>query len=189
MNDRATRTIKRRHHKVSELPEAIRLEISHLLNDEGKTYQEIEDHLKTLGHPVGHSSVQRWHSNITEVAERMKLVREHVKVLAEEARDNPNTEAAEVANELMVSGAIQAMMNGGMDMLANADPIQVGRMLADLERSRVARERLKMQAKDKTEKALAKIEEKVQKVTNKELDPETKRIIREEMYGLGQQAA
>lgn len=176
--------VTRKHYKLDAIDPALRDQVNRLLSPpHNYTYAQIAEHLTQMGVEVGKSSVHRWHSDIKKAAERVHMVREQVSALVVQMKDNPTTELTEVATELIVTGALESLAKGVS--FDGVDPVKMGFMVADLQRSTVAREKLKLQFRERAEKALALVEKKVEKVTKKKLDPETMQIIRQEIYGLG----
>lgn len=74
MSDRETKTsrrIERRHHKVNGLPPSIVDQINDRLR-RGESYESVEAWLEGLGHPVGKSSLHRYHRFLRYGMERIR---------------------------------------------------------------------------------------------------------------------
>lgn len=133
------------------------------------TYEEIEFFLYQEGHPIGKSSIARYHNSFERITERITETREKLKVLVEAVRDQPGTDIAEVANQLMMQGLLQRVAQAEDEF--DALPLdKVGRLIASLERSAVQREKLKFEF----DKGVAVSTEKIKAQLQEELkaDPE-----------------
>jgi DNA-binding transcriptional MerR regulator len=146
---------KRRHYKVEKL--SCREMIDRMLS-EGYTYDEISEAVAEAGEKIGKSSLARYHSSFEQVAENVRKTREQMKVLVDAVREGPNTDLAEVANQVMMQGLVERVAKaksagefGGLSL------DKAGRLVADLERSAVAREKLKLEFDRGVNSAMEKI--------------------------------
>ena len=177
---------RRKHHKVAtELPPELVEAVNKRLVA-GHTYQEIADWLSEMGNPVSKSSIGRYGKDFLSRLERLRIVRDQAKTIVEDNSDRPATELNEAASALASQLITEALMAAGD---AENGP-QVGldkkvtdaiKALALLEKSAVARERLKLDYRLKADKAVKQIEEAAKQ---KGLDPETLQIIKEQIYGI-----
>jgi DNA-binding transcriptional MerR regulator len=134
---------KRRHYKVEKL--SCREMVDKLLAD-GYTYEEIAAAVEKLGEKIGKSSIARYHSSFEQVAENVRKTREQMKVLVEAVREQPNTDLAEVANQVMMQGLVERISKAKNLGEFGDIPLDIaGRLVANLERSAVAREKLKFE--------------------------------------------
>jgi hypothetical protein len=132
---------KRRHYKVEEL--TCRQMVDEMLAN-GHTYEAIAEAVREVGESIGKSSVARYHSAWDQVTERIAKTREQMKVLIDAVRDQPGTDLAEVANQVMMQGLLSRIARAEDDF-EKLDLVDAGRLVATLERSGVQRERLKLQ--------------------------------------------
>jgi len=131
----------RRHYKVERLK--CRELIDRMLAD-GYIYEDIMEAVAEAGERISKSSIQRYHASFEQVAERITKTREQMKVLIDAVRDQPGTDLAEAANQVMMQGLLTRIATAGDEF--DALPLdKVGRLVASLERSGVAREKLKLQ--------------------------------------------
>ena len=131
----------RRHYKVETLMN--RELVDHMLTN-GYTYDDIVDAVKQNGEKISRSAIQRYHASFEFAAEKIRRVREQAKVLIDELRENPGTEMAEVANQVMMHGLLERVATAS-DEFDKLSLEQAGKLIATLERSGVGRERLKLQ--------------------------------------------
>ena len=149
----------RRHYKVETLMS--REMVDHMLT-KGHTYDDIVDAVKKNKESISRSALQRYHASFEFAAEKIRRVREQAKVLIDELRENPGTEMAEIANQVMMHGLLErvATASDEMDKL----PIdKVGKLIATLERSATGRERLRLQHEKMLKVARNQIETQLKK--------------------------
>lgn len=164
--------------KIDRLPQEIKDEIVRLF-DSGKTYAEIAQWLREMNIDVSHTSVWRWKKDIVAAWERAREIREQVSALVGELGKNPSTELTEVAIDLFSTGILDALRDG-IDF-SNSDPIQLGRLAGYLQRTEIARNKLRLDFDKRAQIALERIEDSAKK---QGLTAETIKTIREEIYGL-----
>jgi len=68
---KSSRRVERRHHKVDRLPPSIVDQINDRLR-RGESYESVEAWLDGLGHPVGKSSLHRYHKFLRYGMERIR---------------------------------------------------------------------------------------------------------------------
>ncbi len=133
----------RRHYKIEKL--SCREMVDQMLAN-GFTYEEIAAAVEEAGERVGKSSIARYHSSYEQIAERITQAREQMKVLIDAVREKPNTDLAEVANQIMMQGLLGRVARAQAENEFKNIPLdKAGKLVADLERSTVAREKLKFE--------------------------------------------
>lgn len=144
----------------------------------GYTYEEIANILTDKGYKISRSAVARKIKNWKEVAAQYRQAREQVQALIDAIREQPNTELAEVANELLLQKILEEIVR-----IENieGDPVTLVSMLSKLTRAQTSIARIKMQFMERAKKAAEKIE---QTLKAKNIDPETLAIIKEQVYGI-----
>lgn len=131
----------RRHYAVEKLQ--CRKTVDKMLS-EGYTYEDIVDAVCDAGERIGKSSIQRYHASFEQVAERITKTREQIKVLIDAVRDQPGTDLAEAANQIMMQGLLTRIASAE-DEFDGLPLEKAGRLVATLERSAVTREKFKLQ--------------------------------------------
>lgn len=129
------------HFKAEKLQ--CRKTIDQMLAD-GYVYDDIVEAVRDAGEYISKSALQRYHNSFEQVAERITKTREQMKVLIDAVRDQPGTDLAEAANQVMMQGLLTRIATAG-DEFDGLELEKVGRLVATLERSAVAREKLKLQ--------------------------------------------
>lgn len=153
---------RRKHSKIDDLPDEIISAINDAIVNKRKTYKQIEQWLKEDGYNIHQSSIQRYGKNFLAKLERITQAREQAKTIIETS-SGLKTEMAEATSTV----AFQILM----DMLINADGVnkntlQAINTLATLERSTVAREKLKLEY----DKGVSAAIDEVKKELSKELE-------------------
>ena len=115
MTDRAgkssPRRVARRHHKVDRLPGHVLDQVRERVQ-RGEPYERVEAWLVEQGHPVGHSSIHRWH----------KFIREGLPRADERARlAEMLVSASAVDPSVVQNAAYQLVMQQTLDLLLAAD--------------------------------------------------------------------
>lgn len=147
------------------------------VGEERKTYEEIAEWVKEQGYQTSKSAIQRY-ARWVSALEKVKLVGEQARTIIEEAGHDPLRieEATSKLGAVVMMEVFQEAMKGD-----KIDVGHIGRLMGDfarLQKSSVDREKLKAIILDKLKQATDKVAKK------KKLDPETLKIIREEIYGL-----
>ncbi len=151
---------RRKHHKVNTFPPEIVDEINKRLL-EGRTYAEIVDWLKQMGHQLGTSSLQRYSKDFLASMERLKMIKEQAKALVRESGDTPGTEMAEAASQLALELIISKLQKAKeLDEMDIADIIKA---IPRLEQSAVRREALKFQFNKGVDAAVSRFKEQLRK--------------------------
>ena len=164
----------RGHPKIAELPAELRDAI-HRKFTEGFTYQEISKWITDEGHPISRSAVGNYGKEFLSKMESLKLAREQARTIVDEGSDKPATELIEAASSLT-----EHLVNNNID-LTKVKADRLIQALSMLERSTVARERLKLESRRKADEAVKNIENVA---ASKGIDADTLRKIKEEIYGI-----
>lgn len=170
--------------RILNLPTAIVQEIDRMLLEVGggrKTYDEIVAWVQSQGCETSRSALSRYFKHV-QALERVKIISQQVKAIIDETENDSPLELEEGVSKL---GAV-IMMEVFQEALKGdrVDVKHIGRLMGDfarLQKADVARERLRMDFKKRAKKAVETIEKKTKKAG---LDPETLRIIKEEVYGI-----
>ena len=130
----------RKHYKVERLK--CRPMVEKMLA-EGYIYEDIVQAVKDEGENISSSALQRYHTSYERIAERFTKVREQMTVLIDAVKNEPRTDMAEVASQIMMQGLFQRLATAGEEF--DRLPLdKAGRLVAQLERTAIARENLKI---------------------------------------------
>ena len=161
---------RRKHHKITkELPKALVDEVNRLIVG-GATYDEITEFIKEEGFKVGRSSVGRYSKDFLTRLERLRVVRDQAKAIVEDDPDAPATQMAEAANNLAMQLVMEVLMEADIGNLKEEKLSQVLKAAAQLQRSSVAIEKLKMEFNKGVKAATEKLKEELKRELN--ADPE-----------------
>lgn len=153
---------RRSHSKIStyppELVDAINQKIV-----EGMTYRQIADWLSQKGQEISHTAVANYGKTFLSKLEQLKVVKEQAKAIVTESGDAPATEMAEAANQLAIQMIMETLMDAEKGVLQKEKLSDVLKALAQLEKSSVARENLKMQFNKGYTKAIAHVKDELKK--------------------------
>lgn len=148
---------RRTHSKINNLPDEIISAINDAIVNKRKTYKEIEEWLRADGYNVSSSGLQRYGSKFLAKLERISQAREQAKTIIQTSSDC-KLEMAEATSTV----AFQLLM----DMLINTENGEVDKntlkaitTLAGLEKSTVAREKLKIEYDKGVSIAFKKVEQ------------------------------
>ncbi|MDI3547900.1 MAG: hypothetical protein PWR10_1552 [Halanaerobiales bacterium] len=153
---------KRSRHKINTFPP----ELVEAINKQlvaGKTYEEITEFINDRGYQIGKSSVGRYGKDFLTKLERLKKAKEQARAIVEEASDRPSTEMHEAANQMAVTLLTEMMMNKEYSPEDISQLSNTFKALAQLERSAVAREKLKYDMDKGVNAAFEKIKSELQK--------------------------
>lgn len=151
---------RRSHHKIGSFPDALQEAVNRKLV-EGFTYEEVTDFLNGSGMKIGKSSVARYGKDFLSRLEQLKVVKEQARAIVVESGDAPATEMAEAANQLAIQMIMEILMEADKGRLEKEKLTNVLRALAQLEKSSVARETLKLQWKKKFDGIFRKVREEI----------------------------
>jgi len=178
-------TNRRKHSKITQLPPEIVEAVNKKLAG-GTTYRDIAEWINGMseetGIEVSHMSVQRYGKDFLTRLEKLRLARDQARAIVEDNKDRPATEMTEAASNLavqMIQEYFMKVQNEGGEI--DKGLIETMKALAQLERSSVAREKLKLEFRQKAEQAVKAIEETGRQ---KGLDAETLTYIKEQVYGI-----
>ena len=108
---------------------------------EGYTYQQISDHLKTLGHDISHQSVFRYGKPFLKRFESVRIAKEYAQLLAEDNAERPTTELHEANNALISNMLMEFLVD---EELTFEKKLEAYKAIAELQRAQVQNERLKI---------------------------------------------
>lgn len=155
--------------RIDELPEDARAEIDRMLANVNFTYQEIADHMISLGHDISKSSIGRYALRQGGAAKRLKESAEKVKALAEVVKENRDIEASEVAASILMDALIErvATAHEEIDQL----PLdKAGRLIVAMQRSAVFKAKFKLEFNRGIKEAMAEVKRELSAELQKEPD-------------------
>lgn len=167
----------RRHSRLTDdLPEEVRKEVDALLVQGAATYDEIKDYLEKKGFDISRSAIGRYGKDFLAAYQRLRIIEDKARTLVSEAGDGMVLE--EAVSKTFSQMLLELLHSGKLDL--KKAPKIIGEF-ARLQASTVLRERVKSEYAKKAQKTADSVETKLKK---KSLDPETIKVIKEEIYGI-----
>lgn len=145
---------RRRHHKVEQLPPEIKQLVDQMLA-KGHTYEEVVEAVRAAGESIGKSSVGRYYTKYAAAAERIQKAREAMASAIDLVRDRPDTDLGQFASAIMMQSLADRLAQATSEDFEEIPMEKVGRIIADLQKADVARERLKLAHNKGVDAALA----------------------------------
>ncbi len=165
--------VRRRSRIETELPVEMRKKLNRVLL-EGATYDEAAAFLGGQGYDISRSSVGRYGKEFFEAYQKIVQFEDQSRALTSATEQGMPME--EAVGKMLLQRVMAALVDG------SADIIEVPRLISDvakLQRSHVAMAQWKREIEKRAERAVENI-----KTKSKNIDPDTLRIIKEEVYGL-----
>lgn len=165
--------IRHRFKVETELPKELREQLNRLLL-EGMTYEEGETWCRQHGHDIGKSSIGRYGKVFFEAYQKIVQFEDQSRALTTATEEGMPME--EAVGKMLLQKVMAALMDG------TADITEAPRLISDvakLQRSHVAIAQWKGELEKRARKAVENIKKK-----SKNIDPDTLRVIKEEIYGL-----
>lgn len=165
---------RRKHGRIrDELPDEVRAQVDRMMV-EGNTYDDIKAWLDSKGFNIGRSSIGRYGKDFFNDLQQTRIIEEKARALVTDVEDGMVLE--EAASKLFSKQIIEGLMDGQINIK------KLPRIISDfakLQASTVLRERLKKEIAKKAQQAVESIKKKVRNI-----EPDTLRVIKEEIYGL-----
>jgi len=182
---------KRTHSSIDRLPEDIRDVLTRMVTDgywpnevmpadAGKpTYDDMVFYCQCQGHIVSRSAVARWAKKLLAY-EKMNLSREIARqIMSGKADSETATETQKAAAEMMTAQIIDVITAG--DMNAKSIAMISGAIRDCTQVALNADKYIRQQVKEKAEAADKAVTDIARK---KQIDPDTLKMIREQIYGI-----
>lgn len=169
--------------KIISLPDEVRAELDNRLITTGFSgYSALESWLADLGYEISRSAVHRYAQGFESKVAAIKVATEQAKAIATAVGDDEGA-MNEALIRLVQQQAFDVLVNmqtEDPELYAKMFP-KMGVMVARLSRAAVGQKKWQAEARQKANRAVENIEQKARK---KSLDPETLKLIKEEIYGI-----
>ena len=152
--------------RVDELPDDIKELMNEMLTDVNYTYQEIADKITKYGYEISKSSIGRYAIRQNAISKRLKEVAEQTRVIVEAAQNN-NFDAVGATTSMLTAGLARKIATA-QEEIENMPIDKAARLVVQLERSAVYREKFKLQYKKGVEEALEEVKKALQAELEKE---------------------
>lgn len=167
---------------VKKLPKAVQEWINKsLVESDFSGYNALADALKAKGYKISKSSLHRYGSDFEESLQAIKMSTEMAKAVVDACPDDVNN-MGEALTRLVQQKAFKVLT----EMKVNPEKIKladIGHMVATVNRTSISQKKYAAEVRAKIENKLKKMETEA-KAGKSKFDPDTLKMVREEIYGL-----
>lgn len=150
--------------KMYQLPKDVLDQVNDMLLNENMKYSDIQYWLETEHNmKISLSSISNYAVKIYQAAQRISDDLERTKFFVDYIGDKSELDASKATTAILKSGLLQKIATAEEEF--NEMPVEkAGRLLMELNRSEIARERLELDYKKKTELAFEELETRMYKL-------------------------
>lgn len=149
--------------KIDELPEDLRMKVDVMLADTSNTYEYISQFLKGEGYDISKSSVGRYATRTNNAMQRLLEAQAQTDRLIQVVKENPEADYTEAAILLTMNGLLNKVATAEEEF--NEMPLdKAGRLIASLSRTKVYKDRVKLDMRKKADTAFRELESEMLKV-------------------------
>ena len=150
--------------KMYQLPKDVLDQVNDMLLNENMKYSDIQYWLETEHNmKISLSSISNYAVKIYQAAQRISDDLERTKFFVDYIGDKSELDASKATTAMLKSGLLQKIATAEEEF--NEMPVEkAGRLLVELNRSEIARERLELDYKKKTELAFEELETRMYKL-------------------------
>ncbi|RHB46891.1 DUF3486 family protein [Blautia obeum] len=150
--------------KMYQLPKDVLDQVNNMLLNENMKYSDIQYWLETEHNmKISLSSISNYAVKIYQAAQRISDDLERTKFFVDYIGDKSELDASKATTAILKSGLLQKIATAEEEF--NEMPVEkAGRLLVELNRSEIARERLELDYKKKTELAFEELETRMYKL-------------------------
>ena len=147
--------------KMYQLPKDVLDQVNDMLLNENMKYSDIQHWLETEHHmKISLSSISNYAVKIYQAAQRVSDDLERTKFFIDYIGDKSELDASKATTAILKSGLLQKIATAEEEF--NEMPVEkAGRLLVELNKSEIARERLELDYKKKTQLALEAFESNI----------------------------
>nr|WP_238717853.1 phage protein Gp27 family protein [Petrachloros mirabilis] len=146
-------------------------------------YDELELWLRGLGHDISKSSIHRYAQRYEDAIAAASVTAQQLRSLVEAVGDDALS-LGEGAYMLAINKAVEVLLSLNLEE-QKISLTQLLKNIADLNKSAVPLKKYATETRERLAAKFAALEKEAETKTSKRtIDPETLRIIREEVYGL-----
>lgn len=151
------RTRTRINSKVDSLPEEIRLQVDEMIIDTSNTYQEISDWVKEQGYEISKSSIGRYAIRTTATTQRLIEAQKQTEALVNVVKRNPDIDYTDAGLMMLMDGLVKKLATAEEEF--DSMPLdKAGRLITAISRTKVYKDRVKQDMKNKVELAFQGME-------------------------------
>lgn len=168
---------------VMSLPQSVREELDQRLVRTGFSgYVALAEWLGEQGFEISKSTLHRYGSEFEEKLGALRVATQQAQAIAEAVGDDENA-LGDALVRLTQQKAFEVLMRLNVEDVQDIDLPKLSRAISDLNRSAVQQKKWQIETRDKVEAKLKDLEKENSGIS-RQLDPDTLRKVREEIYGL-----
>jgi len=160
----------------TELPESVRKELRRRLVEDNDTYDEITAWLNAEGYDISRSAVGRYGKTFFDIVKNMKVIEEQASTLISDSENSMVLE--EATTKLILNKLMELLMTDSVDLKRST---KIMTDLANLNKSTVSREKLKIEIRDRAQKVADDVSTELKKSG---LDDEMAESLRKKILGI-----
>ncbi|SKC68417.1 phage protein Gp27 family protein [Maledivibacter halophilus] len=146
--------------KIDELPENLKEKVNEQISDTRYTYLEISQFLKEQGYDISKSAVGRYALRTNNATKRLIEAQEQAKALVNVVKNNPDVDYTEATMQMLMGGLTEKLATAQEEF--DAMPLdKAGRLIVALSRTKVYKEKVKQDMKQRIDLAFEKLEEDI----------------------------
>lgn len=157
----------RKHSIIDGLEKPLKESVDYML-DEGYTYEEIVDYLKTKNVPISKSSVGRYAKSYFEAVRELKLIHENYKAILEETDKYPNLDTTEATSRILSYRLLEYIQDLDVEKLKMEEPTKVINTINNLIKSTAYKSISNVKSKEAKELAYENFKDEIFTVLKKE---------------------
>ncbi len=146
--------------KIDTLPEDIKFVIDEMIVDTSNTYQNISDWALEKGYEISKSSVGRYAMRTTGVTQRLLEAQERTKALVNVIKKNPDVDYTDAGLMMLMDGLIQKLATAEEEF-DNMPLDKAGRLINQISRTKVYKDKLRLDMEKKIELAFKGMEKEL----------------------------
>lgn len=146
--------------KIDDLPEDIKNEVDEMLADTSYTYLDIAVWLNERKFEISKSAVGRYALRTNNATARLLQAQQQTKALINVVKSNPDVDYTEATMQMLMSGLTEKLATAQEEF--DAMPLdKAGRLIVSLSRTKVYKDKVKQDMKEKVDLAFEKLEEEI----------------------------
>ncbi len=161
--------------------------VGHLFEVPGTTYEQIVEKVReATGKRLTKSALSRYHAVWSDARTQLELARKDADAIASMLKEHPNTDFTESAMAMLLGKLVRRFANAA-EAFESVPLDKLSHLLVKVVRANQATEVLRIQGERLallTQRVKATVEKVDETLKSKNLDADTLRKIREEIYGL-----
>lgn len=150
----------RTNSKIDQLPEEIKNQVDEMMLDTSNSYESISLWLKEEGYDISKSAVGRYALKTNKVTQRLIEAQEQTKALVSVVKRNPDVDYTDAGLMMLMDGLVKKLATAEEEF--DDMPLdKAGRLITAISRTKVYKDRVKLEMKKKIELAFSGLEDEL----------------------------